>query len=539
MPFLPLILLMQNDTLPSLTRNRLLGLTLILGTILLYLPTIFFQFIYYDDSEYVFENSHVLAGVFSPVFLKWFLSANVSANWHPLTLVSHAIDTQLFGLWPGGHHLTSVLFHAANALLVFVLFSRMTKSPGKSFLLAALFAWHPVKIESVAWIAERKDVLSTFFILLSMLAYVRNMRNQEPGTKNQENQTLLHGSWSLVLFALSLLCKSMYVTLPAILLLFDFWPLQRKESWLTLLKEKIPFVVISLIACGVTLWAQSSGGAIHSMVADSLSMRLANISQSYSDYILLFVWPSKLAFFYPYFPNTSVLFSLALGGGLILISAVLFIGIKKIPALWVGWMIFIVSLLPVIGIITIGAQRMACRYLYWPATGLSILLIWGVAAGLKKISAPKKLVQILAACVLLGYISITAINLRYWQNSYQLFQRAVDIVPNNWLAHANLRAAYGRDGKHVQAAEHLIEAIRIYPDVFRLIPIHWLDFYFMGKVYWDQGKLPQAESFLRVAGQKLAQEKTENILENSKTERDKLAACLKAFDASDSKACVL
>ena len=170
---------------PSETHpSWLAGLVLILVTLLLYAPTLFSQFLYYDDDFYIFENAHVLSGL-SPTFFKWFLTANVIGNWHPLTFLSHAIDCQIFGLWPGGHHLTSVLFHTANALLVFILFSRMTGSVGKSFLLAAVFAWHPVKIESVAWVAERKDVLSTFFVLLSLIFYAAYTKSRELTPQNK------------------------------------------------------------------------------------------------------------------------------------------------------------------------------------------------------------------------------------------------------------------------------------------------------------------------------------------------------------------
>ncbi len=502
---------------------------MVLGTILLYLPAFFFQFIYYDDNEYVFENMHVQAGVFSPVFLKWFLSAIVSANWHPLTLVSHALDIQLFGLWPGGHHLTSVLIHAVNAWLVFFLFSRMTKSPGKSFLIAALFAWHPVKVESVAWIAERKDVLSTFFMLLSLLAYTA-----QTNLKNTRGLIL-----TTVFFIASLLCKSMYVTLPLILLLFDFWPLRRTESWKMLIKEKLFIFGIALLFGRITLLAQASGGAIHHFADYPPLIRFANIAQAYWDYIALYFWPAKLSIFYPFIPNAHILRSLLIGIILLTITVILFIRREKMPALCIGWYLFGLTLLPVIGIITIGAHWIACRYLYWPSLGLSIILVWGGEFLFEKFPIAKKIRSFLIAAILGAYLAVCSNYLSYWQNSYKLFQHATEAVPNNWIAHVSLRAAYGRDGNHKKAAEHLIEAMKIFPDITNRIPIQWLDFYYMGKLNWDKNQIPQAESFLREANRRLAQEKPENIYADSKPERDRLAVCLRAFDAKNPKGCVL
>ena len=510
--------------------NQILSFILILGTLLLYAPTLFFQFLAYDDNEYVFENIPILSGL-SADFFKWFLTANVSANWHPLTLLSHALDCQFFGMWAGGHHLTSVVFHTANALLVFILFLHMTDSAKKSFLIAAFFAWHPVKVESVAWVAERKDVLSTFFALLSMIRYVLYVKIDRP-----KNNFIL----CLLFFILSLLCKTMYVTLPLILLLFDFWPLERKDKkFLSLLFEKIPFFILSALFCIVTIKAQSLGGGIHSFADASFLTRCANIAQVYWDYIFLFLWPSKLSIFYPYIPNAHVIQSLFIGAGLTLFALFLFLNRKKHPSLWMGWCLFGITLFPVSGIVTIGAHWMACRYLYWPSVGLSILLVWGFPFLLSKARFIQRTWLILSLCLLAALAIRTSVFLSYWQNSYKLFQHAIETVPHNWLAHINLRATYGRDGNHEKAAEHFIEAIKILPAVTNRLSLHWMDFYYMGAANWHQGKRLPAESFLREAARRLKETPPKDILPSSQTKRDHLAACLAAFDAKNPDACPL
>lgn len=518
-------------------KDFFLGLLLIFGTLTLYAPTLFFQFIYYDDNEYVFENLHIQAGLFHSSFWNWLPTAIVSANWHPLTLVSHALDWQIYGAWPGGHHLTAVLLHSINAFFVFILFSRMTSSSVKSFLIAALFAWHPVKVESVAWIAERKDVLSTCFALLSMLAYTTYVYRIKQSLKSK---TTLFFSLSCFLFALSLLCKSMYVTLPAILFLFDFWPLARKDKKaIALLIEKIPFAVLSALFCIITMKAQSSGGAIHHFADYPLPVKIANICQAYWDYIFLFLWPAKLSIFYPYIPNAHVMNSLMLGAVLAILSFILLLRWKKTPALTMGWFLFGITLFPVSGVVTIGAHWIACRYLYWPSIGLSILIIWGGEKLLSKINFPKKGILILICGILLACLGITSVYLEKWQNSYKLFQHAADTIPHNWVAHVNLRAAYGRDGHHLKAAEHLIEAIKIFPDITNRMPLHWLDFYYMGKVNWNKGQKKQAESYLREAARRIEKEPPANLHEDSRPEREEITACLQAFESNQLENCKL
>lgn len=316
------------------------------------------------------------------------------------------------------------------------------------------------------------------------------------------------------------------------LLLFDFWPFERKENWKRLLTEKIPFAVLSAISCYVTIRAQSAGGAIHHFADYPPLIRFANIAQAYWDYLILFFWPAKLSIFYPYIPNAHVTRSLAIGLVLMLFTAVLFFRRKQVPALWTGWCLFGIMVFPVVGVITIGAHWIACRYLYGPAIGLSIMLLWGGEAALSKIRFPKNGIRLLAAGILGCYLAVASTYLAYWQNSYKLFWHAVDTVPHNWVAHVNLRAAYGRDSDHQKAAEHLIEAIKIFPDITNRIPMHWLDFYYMGQVNWEKGQVQQAESYLRESARRLAQEKPENLVPINLPQRNNLAACLAAFDSN-------
>ena len=525
-------------------KNHLLGLVLLLATFLLYSPALFFQFLLYDDNNYIYENPHLQLGL-SLHFLKWAFTTFYFSGWTPLTWLSWALDWKLYGLWPGGYHLTNIIFHAANSWLVFILFSRMTGAIGKSFLIAAIFAWHPVAVESVAWISERKDVLSTFFILLSLLQYAAYVKSKEQtigGTNKNTNFILC-----FVFFILSLLCKSMYVTFPIILILFDFWPLARKEKWLPRIVEKIPFILFSAEVGYITLRAATSGGAVKSADSFPLFIRAAKIAQTYWDYIFLYLWPAKLSIFYPYLNDTNAIQALAVSLFFLILTGVLFFRRKKIPALWVGWCLFVISLMPVIGMIPIGAHWIACRYLYWAATGLSIFFIWGGETFLKKINFNGNAIRIIIALILVAYLSTTSIYLKYWKNSDVLFKHALDVAPNNSNVHMILRSVYGRNGDHMKATEHLLAAIDISPSLLDSLPlIKWTDLYWMGAVSLNMGNMLKAESYLREAAELLAKKHPQGIARNmllrddSETlMRDNLENCLAAFDSKNPSACVL
>ena len=521
---------MEKRLLLGLSKNQLFGAILILGTLLIYAPSLFFQFLYYDDNLYVFENLPIQSG-FTADFFKWVLTANVSSNWHPLTLVLHTLDWQLYGNWAGGHHLTSVILHAINALLVFLLFLRMTNSAGKSFLLAAFFAWHPVKVESVAWVAERKDVLSTLFALLAIHVYVRSI-------KSNSKLTLAALTSSLALFACSLMSKPMYVTLPLILFLFDFWPLARNDKTIYFkIIEKIPFCVLSAASCWVTLQYQSASGSVHHFADAAPWIRIATLAQAYWDYIALFFWPSKLSIFYPYIPIPHPLASAVLGFFLVLFTGWLWTQRKKIAAVWIGWLIFITGLLPVIGIVNVGAHWIACRYLYWPSTGLAIMAVWGIESVIIKFNLQKKMVLILGILGIAIYTLIGSNYLSHWQNTFTLFNYCLKNEPNAWALHANLHTAYGREGKHEEAAAHLIQAIGILPEYENRAKLIWFDYFMMGKVFWMHGETQQAVNRFKKAKHILDSIPDNLLAAETLSERTQLNNCLAADNSKNLNEC--
>ncbi len=369
---------------PADPHTRLASLLLALFTVLVYLPVWFHGYIFFDDPGYVTDNAIVQNGL-TWAGLKWAFAGWHAGNWHPLTWLSHELDCELFGLNAGAHHLVNVLFHAANAMLVFRLWLRLANDFWPSALVAALFAWHPLHVESVAWVAERKDVLSTFFGLLALLAYARFARsNPIPGTAGPlpRKDFLL----AVIFFALGLLAKPMLVTLPFVMLLLDCWPLQRatdgrdklSEYW-HLVLEKWPLFLLAAISCVITFLAQREQ-AVVSLQEYSVGLRLENVVISYADYILKTIWPANLAVFYPlpaYFPAYKIA-----------LAALFLLGIsifawrlrRQAPCLLIGWLWFLGTLVPVIGLVQAGQQAMADRYTYFPAVGLFVMIAFGMKA---------------------------------------------------------------------------------------------------------------------------------------------------------------
>ena len=494
---------------------------LVLGTFLLYASVPFFQFLYFDDDFYVFENPYVLSGL-SPLFFKWFLTATVIANWHPLTFLSHALDCQIFGLWAGGHHLTSLLFHTANSVLVFFIFSRITRSPLKSFFLAALFAWHPVKIESVAWVAERKDVLSVFFVLLALFFYTLYAQN-----KNR----LKNFALCCFCFALSLLCKSMQVSFPLILLLLDIWPLERKDkNFGQRLIEKIPLALLSLLSCLIMYKNVSAAGSIITFQASApFFSRLFEVGQTYAQYLKAFFLPFHLSPFYPAEVISHPLSGLLLTILLASFTFFLFIKRKAFSAAWIGWCFFLVSMVPVVGFVPVGSHSIACRYLYWPSLGLTFAVIWSIAQMTER-KIQKRMLGWISVFVLALCIGISARDLPYWQNTYKLFYRSLELYPQeNLPAHINLRSAYSRDGKREEAAIHLIEAMRLSPQVVEKFNVTWSDFYWMGQIFLKRGEKENAlESFVH-AQEMLASPNV--ILDEKEKTLSQLRGCVESIQA--------
>jgi len=443
-------------------------------------------FINFDDNTYVFQNAYVQSGLnWNSVGQAFSFSSELvekNGNWHPLTWLSLMLDYQIFGLNPHGYHLINLLFHIMNTLLFFLIFRRMTKKLWPSAFIACLFAIHPLHVESVVWIAERKDVFSTFFCMLTMGAYSYYVEYR--GGRRY--------FFVLLFFVLGLMTKPMLVTLPFVLLLLDYWPLQRFQEiksdhkvqavqetlevkkpadpeykWsliYPLLWEKIPLFALAILSSVVTYIAQQKGGAVQSIEALPLGVRIGNAFVSYIDYIGKMIWPSNLAVYYPYpklFVPWHVLGSVIL---LIAITLVVIWRAKRSPYLATGWLWYTGTLVPVIGIVQVGGQSMADRYTYIPLIGVFIIVAWGVPDILKKWNHRKEILLTSSAFSILCLCIITWTQVGYWQNSITLFDHALKVTDYNWLAYDRRGTAYNDLGNYRQAIEDFNRAIEIKPD---------------------------------------------------------------------------
>jgi tetratricopeptide (TPR) repeat protein len=450
-------------------RNFLIWLGLVLATVAVYWPVRHFDFVNYDDQSYVYENPHVQRGLTLEGFA-WFFTTHWEANWHPLTWLSHMLEVQLFGLNAGGHHLVNLLFHVANALLLFHILNRMTAAPLRSAFVAALFALHPLHVESVAWIAERKDVLSAFFWMLTLWAYVRYVE-----TLNAQRSTLNRFyALTLVFFTLGLMAKPMLVTLPFVLLLLDYWPLGRtrwadsvvgkkvKFPLSRLLMEKLPFLTLSVASCAVTLWAQHAGGAVESTEHLPIDGRIINALVSYVRYLGKAFWPDGLAVFYPLekWPLEAVVVAAAV---LLGVSLWVVWNARRQPQFVLGWLWYLGTLVPVIGLVQVGSQSMADRYSYLPLIGIFIMVAWSLPSSV--LERPRlKIIAAVTAVVLLGICAaLSCRQLRYWQNSVTLFEHALAVTGPNDVAHLNLGNAFLANGKIQDAISHYEQALWVRP----------------------------------------------------------------------------
>lgn len=439
-----------------------LGLLLFIGTIVLYGPVRAHDFINYDDTEYVVENPHVNAGMSWPT-VRWSLTASEQANWHPLTWLSHALDCQLFGLDPGSHHIVSLVIHTLNVLLVFFLLQRVTGTLGPSFLVAALFGWHPLNVESVAWIAERKNVLSTLFLLLTIGAYGWYAR--KPGWKRL--------ALTIGVFVLALASKPMVVTLPFALLLLDYWPVQRVKGWIDasphfpvpqqslmrLVFEKVPLFVLSAAGSAITLWAQKSNDAVPSIQTFSLSTRLGNALFSYLLYIWKIFWPVKLSIFYPHPGANLSVWAVSLSAAVLSgISVVVWRQRVTRPFLVVGWLWFLGTLVPVIGIVQVGYQAMADRYAYVPLLGLFVMIALGATELFDRLSSRNELRWALTVVVLLTIASQSFRQLGYWQDSVSIWSHAMDVTESDLFVEKYLAEELQKRGDTDGAVVHLLVA---------------------------------------------------------------------------------
>ncbi len=393
-----------------------LSLCLFAVTFAVFSSVVTHDFLYYDDSKYVFNNRVVRCGLTWQGWC-WSWTAVHCSNWHPLTWLSHMLDCQLFGLQrPGGHHLTSLLLHSANALLVFHVLRRLTKETWRPILVAGLFALHPLRVESVAWVAERKDVLSMFFGLLALWSYA----------VYAESPALWRYLLVLVFFALSLLSKPMLVTLPFVLLLLDYWPLQRfRTRVLPLVLEKCPLLVLSAASCVMTFLAQRQL-AVVSTLALPVSVRLSNALAAYAGYLVKMLWPVNLAVFYPHPGPSLTIAEVAGSAGVLLLLTRLAVGLRKQqPALLVGWLWYLGTLVPVIGLVQVGNQAVADRYTYFPLLGVFLALAWSIPSRLGTWPLGRALLAAGGVAVLTACAVLTWWQLRSWQNEGTVWRQAL------------------------------------------------------------------------------------------------------------------
>ncbi len=410
-------------------------------------------FVGYDDPEYVTGNPHVRTGLTGPNVV-WALTTAHSSNWHPLTWISHDLDCELFGLEPAGHHLTSLLLHVANTLLLFLWLNGATGSRAGAAWAALIFGLHPVHVESVAWVAERKDVLSTFFWMLTLLAYTAYAR--KPG--------VVRYCLMAALFAAGLMSKPMVVTLPVVLLMLDWWPLGRKELWGRLAWEKLPLLALSALASAAAVWAQRQGASLAPIDRLPLGLRLSNAALSYVRYLVKTVWPVDLAAFYPFplrgIPPWEVASSLLL---LAAASWLAFAARRRKPWLTVGWYWYVATLLPVIGIVQVGMQAMADRYLYVPMVGLLIALTWECGAIRSRSPVAARLLPLAAGLVAAACAVLSWRQVQYWKDGMTLFEHALEVTRDNFTAHDNLGVELDRRGRFEEALAQYRETLRIKP----------------------------------------------------------------------------
>jgi tetratricopeptide (TPR) repeat protein len=510
---------------PSSRANKIpasvwISALLVLSVFAAYWPVQSYAFTHYDDHNYVWQNPHVLGGL-SWSGLTWAFTHFYVGNWHPLTWLSHMLDVQLYGLNAGGHHVTNLQFHVANTVLVFLWLKRLTGFQWRSAMVAALFGLHPLHVESVAWVAERKDVLSTFFFLLTLMAYTRyaqrRSRADSPGSKDQASggASVLasrlvsslappnhkkialavspgglaldsrHSAFdyclALFFFALALMSKPMVVTLPFVLLLLDHWPLRRmgndrpspadagfgpasKRRVRSLLLEKIPFFALTAASCVVTFLAQRGGKAVMSLSDLTITDRIENALISYAAYLQKMLWPHPLTVCYPlYFPihaDEAAAAALAL----LVISAVIFVFRRQQPWLVTGWLWYLGTLVPVIGLVQVGGESMADRYSYVPLIGIFIGLAWLIATVSSALPYRRLALAVLSLVVLTVCGVLTAGQVRYWQNSETLARHGIESMPGNAPMETLLGNAFLDQGRSEEACAPFAEAVRIWPD---------------------------------------------------------------------------
>lgn len=438
--------------------DALLVLLLLAATIVTYWPVHRLGSINFDDPQYVFANPQVLSGL-SIEGLRWAMTTNTLGNWHPLTWLSYQLDVALFGARPGPMHVENMLIHALNAAGWFILLRGMTRCRARSAIVAGLFALHPMHVESVAWISERKDVLSTFFLIASLLAYWRY---------TQRRSRTCYGI-SLVCFALALMCKPMVVTLPVLMLALDYWPLRTafvRSVWV----EKIPFAVLAIASSAITLVVQRSAGAMPDLQKLDTAHRLAGAILGYARYLTKSVWPTNLSVFYPYQWNPPLA---AVVAGFILLAGITVLAWgqrRRRPHLAVGWAWFLFTLIPVIGLVQVGNQSMADRYTYVPYLGLFIMIVWEAGDIADQLSVRYRALA-RRAVLMIAFLLITAcallvrLYLPAWQDTTTLFTHAAHSVEApDWNIEYHLAEGYVEKARPDLAIEHYGRTLQLKPD---------------------------------------------------------------------------
>jgi len=452
---------MTAESQPSASGRRalLLALGAFLLSLILFWPSVSYEFVDVDDPEFVSANSQVLEGL-NPSTIKWALTEYHAANWVPVTFMSLMLDSSVFGTEPRGYHLVNVILHALNAALLLWLFWRASGQLWPAVFLALLFAVHPMRVESVAWIAERKDVLSTLWWLITTLLWVEWTRRPSPRL-----YILV-----LVSFVIGLMAKGMLVTLPFTLLLLDEWVLRREISWRQRIVEKLPLFGLAFLVAGITFVAQRSGGAVTELGALTFGDRLGNAIVGFSVYLGRLVWPMDLAYLYPhpsFVPPFEGWSAAAVGGSLALLIAVTGAGLwlyrRGVRYPLVGWLWYLGTLVPVIGLVQVGSQANADRYMYIPQIGLLWIVCFGAADLIKRRASLRNPVVALGVIVAVASVVLTVQNLPHWKNSEALFRRAVEVTEHNGMAMNGLGATLAASGRIDEARPYLHEAVTLMP----------------------------------------------------------------------------
>lgn len=474
----------KNTILTDICIYGLLTISILIG----YFQVIDYEFINYDDNQYITENPNIYEGI-TLKSLQWAFTSKYAANWHPLTWISHMIDVKLFGMNAGMHHLMNVLIHIANTLLLFYVLQHISANRWSSAFVAFLFAIHPLHIQSVAWVSERKDVLSTLFWMFTLLYYAKYVT-----TPCIRNYLMI-----ILCYLLGLLSKPMLVTLPFVLLLLDYWPLGRFQiqshsihHFLDLVKEKIPLFILSILSSIITFIAQKESGAVVQVDTIPLDLRIVNALNSYVMYIVKTIYPHNFSIFYPY--SSEIPFWVTVGNILLLVTITFLsiIRVKKYPFISVGWFWYLGTCFPVIGIVQVGGQAMADRYTYIPLIGIFIGIAWGIPCWVARFHYRKYLLTGCFIATVGVLLPITHTEVKYWKNSITLFERAIQVTKDNYVAHENLGSAYLEIGNEDKAIFHIHELLKLKPN-------HWEAFSNLGVAYCRKKEFDKAFRYLEYA----------------------------------------